>query len=667
LAAAVLTFWLYRRQGQFSAPWRYILPTLRFVGLFLLFTLLLSPFLVLTMKQEDKPTLVVYLDKSASAASQTEALYKNSLNDVLSSLKEKYQIRIYPFADKIYQDEDTVKGFNATDLGQISAHINDGKDSRSVSAAIVVSDGIQNRGISPLVLPLHSNPVIHCIGLGDTISYDDLRITGIQVNETVFLGSEFPLEVQLQCDAAISVPFKLELYEGRSVTQSVSGIFERGNTFKRIPFSIQGKRAGLHQYRVVVSALPGERNLVNNQATAVTEVVDDRKKITIVSAASHPDLGAIKRLLNGNARYQVSMADPGLTPNAGSADIFIVHGMPVNEKQAAWLKDLADAGKSFFHISSVQTRRNLLGNLPGGIYPANASRTEDVMAAPVGDFTEIAFEPEVIRRLETFPPLHAAYGKWQVDATQKVFMKQRIGNVQTDYPLYYFRDINKLRTVWLCGEGFWRWCIKEFSLHENHMATESLIFQSLQFLAASNRSMSFELKPSKNEYEPGEAAVLQATWLDAAGNRDNNAPCELTLEGDNGFRSVLPMARYNNAYRLETSGLMPGQYKATARLNKTPASTATTLFYVRPLIVETAQSQANHDLLRKWASKYRGIFVREERIEDLAKILASQDTAKPLIYSETKITELIHAKWFFVIIILCFSLEWILRKYLGSY
>jgi hypothetical protein len=118
---------------------------------------------------------------------------------------------------------------------------------------------------------------------------------------------------------------------------------------------------------------------------------------------------------------------------------------------------------------------------------------------------------------------------------------------------------------------------------------------------------------------------------------------------------------------LETAVLPPGQYKATARLDKNPAQFATTVFFVTSMIAETAQTRATHGLLRQWASRYGGIFVNRNGIEELKPILEKQETARPVVYSETKITELIHAKWFFLIIVLCFSLEWIFRKYLGGY
>ncbi|MFN4914029.1 MAG: hypothetical protein ACK5FT_01800 [Sphingomonadales bacterium] len=667
LAAAGLTFLLYKKAAAFPKPWNSVLPALRFLGLFFLLVLLLSPFITLTLEQEEKPTLLVYLDKSNSASRESTDLYDRQLQGILDKLDNRYNVRIYHFSNKVYRAGDTVKNPDVTDLGQVSAHVNDFKDSRSVAAIMVLSDGIQNRGVSPLVMPLHDNPAVYCIGLGDTTPLADIRVTAAQVNESVFLGSTYSLEAQLQCNSPSATPFKVTLYEGSKVLQAQNGLFDKGNSFKRISFTLQAKSPGLKQYRIEVSSLPGEINLANNRATAVTEVVDARKKIMLAAAASHPDVGAIKRLLDENARYQVSVSDPGLTPAPESADIFVLHGFPLNDNQAAWMLRLAASGKPFFHISSVQTQRAGLKALPGGISPSGNSQTEEVLPQVVPDFAEIAFEPEVLRRLASFPPLKVAYGRWQSDATQKVFLKQRIGSVETDYPLFYFRDFNNHRSVWLCGEGFWRWRLKEMAANGNAVASEALLFQTLQYLSVSESPKSFVLKSSKNEYEPGESVVLQATWLDAAGNRQNKSSCELTLEGEDGFKRVMPMARYNDVYRLETTGLPSGQFRARAKLDKSPAVFSSTVFYVSPVVAETAVAQANHALLRQWSSRYGGVFLPQNRVNELAILLDKNDAARPVVFTETKITELIHAKWFFLIIVLCFSLEWILRKYLGSY
>lgn len=666
-AAAVLTWLLYRKQKQFDKPWSWILPALRFMGLFLLFILLLSPFVVLTLQQEEKPTLLVYLDQSASVSGEVNSVYEKSLKEPLNALSDKFNVRILRFADKVYETGDTLKARNATDLGCISQHINDYRDSRRVAAVLVVSDGIQNRGLSPLVTPLMSSPVVYAVGLGDTTPQSDVRISGVQVNESVFLGSDFTVEVQLQCNASFAAPFKVELFDGGRFLQSQSGNFGRGNGYKRLVFTLKAGQAGLKQFRVVVTPLPGERNLANNQATAITEVVDDRKNTVIVQASAHPDVGAIRGLLEGNARYNVSLANPGVLPNTQSADIFIVHGMPVNENQAAWLKRLATTGKPYFHISTLQTLRNLMGNLPGGVSPSAIGQSEDVLPRPSPDFTEIAFEPEVIRRIATFPPLKVAYGRWQVDGTQKVFLKQRIGNIETPYPLHYFRDVSNSRSVWLCGEGFWRWKMKEYSTYGDYIATESLLFQSLQYLSVKSKPRSFVLKALRNEYESGENVMLQATYTDAAGNSDNKSGCELVIEGEKGFKRVYSMAAGQNMYRLEAAGLPPGQYKATARLNKNPAQVASTVFFISQMVEETALSQANHEILRQWAARNQGLFMGRDKVGSLMESIKNQETAKPVIYQETKITELIHAKWFFLLIVCCLALEWFLRKYLGSY
>jgi hypothetical protein len=118
---------------------------------------------------------------------------------------------------------------------------------------------------------------------------------------------------------------------------------------------------------------------------------------------------------------------------------------------------------------------------------------------------------------------------------------------------------------------------------------------------------------------------------------------------------------------LETAGLPAGQYKATSKLNKNPKLTASAVFYVNPMVTEISRTQADHAVLRQWAAKYNGYFAGSDKTKDLVNEMEKQEAAKPIVFSETKVTELIHAKWFFFIIIVCFAGEWILRKYLGSY
>jgi hypothetical protein len=105
-----------------------------------LFLLLLSPFVVLQLQREDKPTLLVYLDYSASAISQTREVYAQGLDKPLSALKEKYNVRVFHFADKVYLPGDTILGRYATDLGIIAEHANEYRDASRVSAVLVVSD-----------------------------------------------------------------------------------------------------------------------------------------------------------------------------------------------------------------------------------------------------------------------------------------------------------------------------------------------------------------------------------------------------------------------------------------------------------------------------------------------------------------------------------------------
>jgi hypothetical protein len=53
-------------------------------------------------------------------------------------------------------------------------------------------------------------------------------------------------------------------------------------------------------------------------------------------------------------------------------------------------------------------------------------------------------------------------------------------------------------------------------------------------------------------------------------------------------------------------------------------------------------------------------------MQELEKIIENQEDAKPIIHQIEEDKKLINSIWYWLIIILCFSTEWFLRKYWGK-
>ncbi len=663
LASALFTWLLYKYGNAFGKPWNYVLSGFRFLAGFLLFALLLSPFISLKHNKEAKPELLVYFDRSLSV-SETSAFY-DKVKTSLNRLNAKYNVRLFEFGGNVQNIGDTAVNTASTDLGAVSLHCNEFAETRNAAAMLVITDGIFNRGQNPLFVSLNKNPRVFSLGLGDTSQYPDIKVAGVQLNESVFLGSEFVIEATVTGKLLSEKSWTAVLSEnGREVARK-SVAFAGSEGFERLEFRLKAASPGLKQYTLAVEYAGQESNKINNLATAVTEVVDTRKKIAVVMNSSNPDVGALRRVIEDQARYTLQVATPGELPDAGSADIFIVHGMPENARQANWLEGLKSQNKPFWSISSLQTAPELLGKLSGINLPPGGSKTEDVQAFAEKSFSEFEPEPGWEKKVSNWPPLKVRYGRFSANASHKVLLRQKIGSIETDYPLLLCKNEGKNREVYLLGEGIWKWKMKDFVKGEGSPVFDDLVMKLLQYLGASNSDKKFVCRSLRRDYDPGEPVVLVAENRDATGNLVNQASCSLKIEGPQNFSRSVQMAKSNKTYRFDMGSLPTGTYNFRATLEGGQVSTG--LFFVNDAGLEKADKVANHGLLRQWAIKTGGQFYKAADYEKVVEKLADENIAKPMIYEENSVTDLIQAKWFFALIVFFLTAEWVIRKYLGQY
>lgn len=664
LTAAGMTWLLYRKNTAFGGVFRWLLPALRFTGVFLLCVLLLSPFVRLSTEREEKPALLVYLDVSASVSADS-GFYQLVRNE-LKSLESVYTVRTYTFSAEVRPADSLQRGF-FTDLGAVAAHVNDFQQSRKAAAVLVFSDGIMNRGINPLLVNLVRSPKLYAVGLGDTQQYADLQVTGLQLNESVFLGSEFPVEASLLGKNMTAASWTATLLEDGKPLQKQQGSFGRGNGYARLSFTVRPAAPGIHRYTVAVTSTESEKNTYNNQAAAVTEVVDSRRKVALVLHSPTPDAGVLSRVLADNARYALQMPAGGVLPDAGSADVFILHGIPANDAEAAWLDKLKKSGKPIWMIASLQTRLPLLSRIMQIPVPAASGKAEDVMPVFNSGFSEFAFEAAALKQMRTWPPLRTAFGRFEADASMRVMLNQRIGAVETGNPLMAFKNTDKGRFAILYGEGIWRWRMKELAATAKSEVFDDLVNRTLQYITANTDKELFKTRSTRSAYDPGEPVVLLAENYDAAMNADNRWPCAVSLRSSDGTVRKFDMARNGKGYRVQPGNLPPGDYRYEAVLGSKPERRASYAFSVIGSSTEVADKVANHQLLRQWASRQGGTFHPQAAWKQAIEQLKKDPAATPVIFNETSVTDIIQLKWFFALIVSLFAAEWLLRKYLGGY
>jgi hypothetical protein len=119
--------------------------------------------------------------------------------------------------------------------------------------------------------------------------------------------------------------------------------------------------------------------------------------------------------------------------------------------------------------------------------------------------------------------------------------------------------------------------------------------------------------------------------------------------------------------RYQMGNLSPGvyQYRASTLIDGKEVYVRGD-FAIESRQLESLNTTADFDLLRKLSLQSNGIFVTSDKLASLAPTLLDTK-AKEIIHSEERFLPAINLKWIFWLLILLVATEWISRKYFGSY
>ena len=657
--SVIVAYIFYRSQVFDKKQYKFILIALRSLGLFALLALLLQPILRFTQTKEDKPIILVFVDKSQS-------INKNEISiQAWQTLMEKeltdYDIQWQGFAGDVFPITDSVDG-SGTNLYNVNKYISTLQRDNNLAAALVISDGIATEGGSP-IYPNHKLPVF-TMGLGNPAVIPDIRVLNVVVNKTIYKGNETQLETNIQAIQCQGSSVNISLYDGDvKVAEKLLAIGD--NTFSsRLEFTIKPQGIGKHIYTVKASTVKGETNTNNNAKTALLQVEDNQKTINLTSHGPHPDIGAIRSGLQAHKTYIVKTGDPSLSINP--AEIYVVHGYPQTPQEATFIQKLYASKAPFWLIASSSTYLNQWnGFTPQLSFVSRGAASNLAAAVPNTAFTEIFIEPSITAAAAKFPPLKAPYASIIGGAGLKTLFTQKIGSVSTTAPLWAFAQREEQRGAFLMGEGLWRWRLAEYKNTKDWKATDELILKTIQYLATATIKNGFQTYPSSTTCDQGQNIVLHAEYIDESGQKVNEFPVEGTITSPNGKKISIEFAPYQDIYRANIGSLPPGKYAYTAKLGGGKQASDNSFFVVLSSHPELDILQANHDLLKQWATNSQGQFANTMPLI----VQAMSQNLKPQIrLQEINKTKSIFEFWpYFAFIIICFASEWFLRKYLGKY
>ena len=656
--------------------WKYGLAALRFLSTSLIAFLLLSLLIKTKRTEEEKPIILLLQDNSSSLNVSfgifPKDKYARQLSDLQKKIKDKYELISYNFGDELKDFKIPNYTEKETDISNAIDELFIRHGSQNIGAVILASDGIFNKGNSPLYNKNALSVPVFTIALGDTSIKKDALIKSVRYPELVYLGDQFNINVQIEANHLQGQTTVLEIIspDGKSILNKVINITEDRFTFQTDAIG-DAVKSGVLQYKIKLKTLAGEAIAENNYDIAYVEVIDGRQKVLMLYDAPHPDVKAFKNAVEQNKNYQFEQVDiKTYTGNYKDADLIILHGLPSIGAASKMnvLQDIIASGKPILLVLSANTNLAQLNALQNILQISNTTQNgNDVFPIYQSSFSKFTLNETTLKLIQTLPPLLSPYGKYQLAATADVFYKQQIGSIPTDNPLIVFNEVNGKKTGFICGEGIWRWRLNEFAQTKNYSATDEILNKTIQYLTVKSDKRRFRVHTPKNIFNANESVQIDAELYNESYELVNDVDANCVVKGDDGKDYTFTFDKTINAYTLNAGILPVGNYTVNAKANyKGKANAATCNFSVRPVIIETLNTQANHQLLQILATQSGGRSYFPADMQNIVNDIEKSDKVKSVLYETFSTRPLIDMKWLFFIILLLLITEWFIRKYNGN-
>ncbi len=576
-------------------------------------------------------------------------LIKN-ISELSKSFSEKFETKILQFAETTNTAEDFFL-FNKkeTDLSNLFSNVENNFSNQSIGALIVVSDGIYNKGSSPLFNCDKLGFPIYCVGTGDTTEVKDIAIKKINTNSVAYLGNVFPVEAIVTSNKINNASALVTLLQNGNKLSEQKINLVSAEQLSTINFTVNATKPGIQKYSVQVTIFEGEKNINNNTQSFIIDVIDNREKIAIIANAPHPDIAAIKEVLSNLGTYEIE---------SGLANEFN--------------KPLKQYALVIIHGGDENININLFNNCKNNNVPywkincvtgqSNNFKSNEIEPYGIPSFGLFTISNELKNYLKEFPALQVPFGNYPVKNGENSLLNQKIGSVETENPVLTFEEINGLKIANFIGDGLWRWKLRDFADHDNNNLFSELISKTIQYLALKSDKSFFRINAPKIINE-NELVDFAAELYNKSYELVNEPDVTLTLTNAQKKQFNYTFSKTSNAYKLNLGNLPADEYTYSAKVKlNNELFSKTGVLIVNPVVSEKINTVANHKLLNQIAIKTGGKFLPYTNIKDLQKLIESNETIKPITYSQTNTNPIIELKWLFALIVLIFISEWFLRK-----
>ncbi|HYG02162.1 MAG TPA: VWA domain-containing protein [Chryseosolibacter sp.] len=665
-----------KRDNPWSNRTNWVLFVMRAALATFLGFLLLGPIVRQIQNLFEKPVFVIVQDNSTSIMHVVDSAQRNEISSALQRSHETLQQAGYTTIshdlEGALDDEVTFTG-PTSDLNEALKSISNQYEGQKIGGVILVSDGIYNAGLSPLYSSF--NFPVHTIGIGDTTLRVDASLKNIAHNKLVYQGNKFPIRADVQAKNLAGQNINVTLSRKNKTVEKKTLKVNSENDLLTFEFQPLAEEQGIQKYDLRVEVISGEQNTRNNSSSVFIEVVNGKKKILLVAPSPHPDIKALRDVVQKNANYDFMLHIPGIEEQPAAnlkpeaVDLAIFHQSPDSRGRTnAFFQSFVNSKASMLMILGQQSDLGVINKASlNATYESLPREFDEVTVVANPAFPNFSLSPEANSLISDYPPALVHFGKIKMPSTSSILLYQKVGSVTTDKPFLLIDVKDARKTGLVFGEGIWRWKLNEFERTENSIAFDEIFGKVIQFLSTTEDKRKFRSYPVQQEFPDTGPVVFESQVYNDLFEPVYGNKIDIDITDESGKQTEYTYVTSPGNIRYQIGGLTEGvyRYKSRAIVNDKQEEVRGEFAVVQQQL-EMQNLTADFDLLRKLSANTGGEFYKAGEIKKLDNFL-KQKEAKSIIHSEERFDSVINLKWVFFVLLVLVSTEWVIRKYFGSY
>ena len=639
-----------------------LLTFLRFVSLFSIGLLLINPKLDMVTFYDEKPNLVVAIDNSESVKYLNQDENVKQLVDALKandSLNRNFNVEFYTFGKDLNATDSLTFDERQSNMALVFQRLSEVYNN-SISPTVLVSDGNQTYGNDyEFISNRYKQPVFPVI-LGDTTQFTDLKIQQLNVNKYAYLKNKFPVEIITIYNGSSTVNTQLKITSGTTTVHSQNLSFNANNASQIISINLPANRVGVNSYKAELLPLDNEKNTVNNVKNFAVEVIDQKTNVAIISEISHPDLGALKKAIESNEQRQADIINTNEFLNKSNDYQMVIMYQPNNNFRLVQ-REIESLQLNAFTILGTKTNWSVVNNLQPNYQQVITGQIENYQPWLNSNYATFIIDK---LNFDDYPPLESEFGELKFSIPIEPILFKSVNGTQIDEPLLATFEANDRREAVLIGEGIWKWRAQTYLDQKSFYEFDDFIGKIVQYLSTNQKKSRLNVG-YESFYNGNDDVKISAQFFNKNYEFDAKATINISLKNKtNNTTRTFPFVLKNTNYQVDLSGLLPGEYSFTVKVDNTNMSKSGEI-KILDYNVEQQFLNANVTKLQHLATNSNGESYFIENVNIIASNLLNDSRFSTIQKSSKNVVPLIDWKYLLAIIIFCLSAEWFIRKYNG--